>query len=217
MRDPIELLREKRLAAIVHAPEREALVARAVAAARGGVQLLALPVTIPHVAEIAAEITDRTEAIVALADVLEPEHLTVAMAAGAELVLSPVWDESLVTACRQRGIAIVPSISTPTELWIASRAHEGPIAIYPAGAIGGTEFVSRMARLRPAVGLVAAGAIGPDNGAQYLEAGAAAIVIDTGLFPEDDDPASFEIVSVRAEALVELCAEATRGVRASRP
>lgn len=217
MVDPLDLLRDRKLAAIVQAPERQALIARAEAAARGGIALLALPVAIPSVAEIAAEISDRTEAVVALADVVEIEHLNIAMAAGVELVLSPVWDEELVKACRHRGIGVVPGISTPTELLAASRGHEGPIAIYPAGAIGGTEFVLRMARLRPAVPLVAAGAIGPDNGAQYLEAGAAAVVIDSGLFPPENDPASLEIISVRAGALVELCAETAPGLRTSRP
>lgn len=217
MNDPVDLLRERRLAAIVKAPERHALIARAEAAAKGGIRLLALPVGIPFVAEIAAEIADRTDAIVGLADVIETEHLNVALAAGVELVLSPVWDADLVSACRQRGLAIVPSAATATELLVASRGHEGPIAIYPAGAIGGTELIERMVRLRPAVPLVAMGAIGPDLAPQYLEAGAAAIVIDSGLFPSDNDPASLQVITMRAEALVEVCADAMPVVRASRP
>ena len=217
MNDPLDLLRERRLAAIVKAPERQALIARAEAAAKGGIRLLALPVGIPFVAEIAAEIADRTDAVVGQADVVEMEHLNVALAAGVELVLSPVWDADLVSACRQRGLAIVPSVATATELLAASRGHEGPIAVYPAGTIGGTELVARLARLRPAVSLVAMGAIGPDHAPQYLEAGAAAIVIDSGLFPSDNDPASLQVISVRAEALVEICAEAVPGGRASKP
>lgn len=217
MLDPLDLLRERRLAAIVQAPERQALIARAEAAARGGIVLLALPVHIPFVAEIAAEIADRTDATVGLCDVIEPEHLSVALAAGAEFVISPVWDEELVKACRHRGIAIIPSVATPTELLVASRGHEGPIAIHPVGALGGVDYVARMSALRPSVAIIASGAIGPDNGPQYLEAGASAIIVDVGLFPAENDPASHEIIALRAAALVEMCTEAVLGSRASRP
>lgn len=217
MSDPLDLLRERRLAAIVQAPERAALIARAEAAARGGIALLALPASIPSVAEIAAEIADRAEVVVGLCDVVESEHVKLAMAAGAEWVLSPVFDPELIAACRQRGIGIVPSIATPSELLSASRAHEGPIAVYPAAALGGIEYVKRLARVRPSIALLAAGGIGPDNGPQYLEAGAAGIVVDVGLFPAERDPAAQDVIEMRATALVELCAEAQPGVRASRP
>lgn len=207
MSDPLDLLRQHRLAAIVQAPERAALIARAEAAARGGIVLLALPVTVPFVAEIAAEIADRTDAIVGLCDVVETEHLNVALAAGAEFVISPIFDDELVHACRQRGLGIVPSVATPSELVAASRAHEGPIGLYPVGSLGGIGYLERVARLRPSIAVVAMGSIGPDNGPQYLEAGAAAIIVDIGLFPAENDPASHEIIALRASALVELCAD----------
>ena len=217
MSDPLDLLRERRLAAIVQAPERTALIARAEAAARGGITLLAVPVSVPFVAEIAAEIADRADVVIGLCDVVESEHLNVALAAGAEWVISPVFDAELIAACRHRGIGIVPSVATPTELLVASRAHEGPIAVYPAAAMGGIDYVKRLARVRPSVSLVAAGGIGPDNGPQYLEAGAGAIVVDVGLFPAERDPAAQDVIEMRATALVEMCAEAQPGMRASRP
>jgi 2-dehydro-3-deoxyphosphogluconate aldolase/(4S)-4-hydroxy-2-oxoglutarate aldolase len=217
MADPLELLREQRLAAIVQAPARAALLARAEAAVKGGVTLLALPVHVPFVAEIAAELADRTGVLVGISDVVEAEHLNVAMAAGVEWVISPVWDEELVSSCRHRGLGIVPAVATPTELLVASRGHEGPIAIHPAGVLGGRELVARLARVRPSVPLVASGGIGPDQAPQYLEAGAAAVVVDVGLFPSDEDATSLEVITVRASALVEMCGSAVPGARASRP
>ncbi len=217
MSDPSELLRATRLVAVVQAPERKALVARAIAAARGGITLLALPVDVPFVAEIAAEVSDASDAVVGLAGVVEQEQLNVALAAGAEFVLSPIFDEELIRATRQRGLEIIPSVATPTELLMASRAHEGPIAVWPAEALGGLAYLEHMARIRPGVAVVAAGGIGSDRAPQYLEAGAAAVVVDTGLFPEDMDPASSDVIKVRAGALVEMCAEVVTGTRASVP
>src|SRR5690349_12669255 len=133
---PLARLAEQKVAAIVQAPEREALMARAEAAVRGGLKLLALPVSIPFVAEIAAELADRADVMVAISDVVTLEHVAIAAAAGAELVLSPVFDPALVSGCAQRGIAILPSVATPTELLNASRQHDGPLAVQPAFALG---------------------------------------------------------------------------------
>lgn len=205
---PLARLAEQKVAAVVQAPEREALMARAEAAASGGLKLLALPVSIAFVAEIAAELADRTDVTVAISDVVSLEHVAIAAAAGAELVLSPVFDPALMSACAQRGIAILPSIATPTELLIASRQHDGPIAVQPVAALGGVAYVAALARMFPMVRLVAVGGVGPDVAPAYLESGAYAVIVDTGLFPKDMDPESTTIISARVGALLEVCAEA---------
>jgi len=38
------------------------------------------------------------------------------------------------------------------------------------------------------------------------------VVVDRGLFPEKPDPEANEIISVRAEALVELCTSVVTGL-----
>src|SRR5690606_32105873 len=84
MSEVIELLQQARLMAIVQAPRREDLIARAVAAAKGALSLLALPVSVPFVAEIAAEAADAADGVtVGLSDVLHAEHVSLALAAGA--------------------------------------------------------------------------------------------------------------------------------------
>ena len=203
---PLARLAEQKVAAIVQAPEREALMARAEAAASGGLKLLALPVSVPFVAEIAAELADRTDVTVAISDVVTLEHLAIAAAAGAELVLSPVFDPILVSHCAQRGIAILPAIATPTELMTASRQHDGLIAVQPVSALGGVEYVAHLVRMFPRARLVAVGGVGPDLAPSYLESGACAVIVDTGLFPTDLDPEATKIISARVGALLEVCA-----------
>lgn len=212
----IGVLKQTRLMAIVQAPRREDLIARAVAAAKGGLTLLALPVSVPFVAEIAAEVADAADGVtVGLSDVLHADHVSLALAAGAEFVLSPVFDPELVQTSRARGIDIVPSVSTPNELHQASRIHDGPVAVVPAEGLGGVEHFAWLRRAFPAVELVAFGGIGSDRAPQYLERGAAAVVVDTGLFPAEMDPESAAVIAMRASALVELCADVVVGQRQS--
>lgn len=214
MTDVLDIVRASRLMAIVQAPRREDLIARALAAAEGGLRLLVLPVSVPFVAEIAAEVADVADVTVGLSGVIHADHVSLALAAGAELVLSPVFDRELVETSRARGLTIVPSVSTANELHRA-RHHDGPIAIAPAQQLGGPAYLGWLGRAFPAAELVALGGVGSDHAPHYLEQGAAAVVVDQGLFPADTDPESPTIIAVRAGALVEVCADARVGQRQS--
>ncbi|MCA9687731.1 MAG: hypothetical protein KC457_36570, partial [Myxococcales bacterium] len=169
MGEPLDLLRATRLAAIVRSPDRDDLIARALAAAKGGIQLLALPISIPFVAEIAAEVADAADVTVGLCDVVLADHLNVALAAGAEFVISPIFDPELIETGRARGLDVLPSVSTPNELRSATRTLEGPVAIAPAAGLGGPSYVGWLAQAFETKDLVAMGGVGSDTAPQYLE------------------------------------------------
>jgi 2-dehydro-3-deoxyphosphogluconate aldolase/(4S)-4-hydroxy-2-oxoglutarate aldolase len=215
MGEAVDLLSAKRLACVVQAPEREDLVARALAAAQGGIEILALPISVPFVAEIAAEVSDMTDATVGLCDILLPDQLNVALAAGAEFVLSPIFDLELVESGRARGVDVIPSVMTPNEIFSTSLVYEGPLTVLPAAGLGGPDYFSWLCSVFPGVPLVAFGGVGSDTAPLYLERGVSSVVVDTGLFPEEMDPEAAAVVSMRASALVELCAHALPGDRQS--
>lgn len=212
MGEAMQLLTKSRLAAIVLSPDREDLIARALAAAKGGIQVLALPISVPFVAEIANEVADAANVAVGLTDVVLPEHLNLALAAGAEFVFSPIFDLELIEAGKARGVDVLCSVTTPNELHRVARTHEGPLVIAPADGLGGPSYIESLARTFDDTPLIAMGGIGSDSAPLYLEAGAIAVVIDTGLFPAELDPEANAVIGVRAEALVELCASVVTGV-----
>ena len=215
MGEAFQHLRSCRLAVVVQSPDRDDLIARALAAAKGGIELLALPISVPFVAEIAAEVADAANVTVGLSDVVLPEHLNVALAAGAEFVLSPIFDPELIETGRARGLDVLCAVATPNELRSATRTHSASIAIAPAIGLGGPDYIAALARAFADVPLIAMGGIGSDSAPQYLEAGAVAVVVDTGLFPSELDPEANAVISVRAEALVELCASVVMRARQS--
>lgn len=215
MGESLDLLRRTRLAAIVQSPDRDDLIARALAAAQGGIELLALPISVPFVAEIAAEVADAADVTVGLSDIVLPEHLNVALAAGAEFAISPIFDPELIETGRARGLDVLCAVATPNELRSAARTYGGPVAVAPAYGLGGPEYVGWLSRAFAGTELIALGGVGSDTAPQYLEAGAVAVVVDTGLFPDEPDPEANAIIGVRAEALVELCASVVVGERQS--
>lgn len=213
----VDLLLAHKLACVVQAPQRADLLARALAAAEGGIKVIALPMSVPFVAEIAAEVADMTEATVGLCDVVLADHLNVALAAGAEFVLSPIFDLELIETGRARGVDVIPSVMTPNEVHSASRVHDGPLIVLPAAGLGGPDYFRWLHGVFPGVELIAFGGVGSDSAPQYLEQGARGVVVDTGLFPDEMDPETAAIVTVRASALVELCEYAVPGERQSAP
>lgn len=215
MGEAIQLLEASRVAAIVTSPDRDDLIERALAAAKGGIQVLALPISVPFVAEIAAEVADAADVVVGISDVVKADHFNVAMAAGAEFVFSPVFDPELFETGRARGIDVICSISTPNELRSASAMHDGAICVVPADGLGGPSYVGWLHRAFPGVRLIAMGGVGSDSAPMYLERGATAVVVDRGLFPDTLDPEANAVISMRAMALVELCADVTVGDRQS--
>ena len=217
MGEAIKLLERCRLAAIVQSPDRDDLIERALAAAKGGIQVLALPISVPFVAEIAAEVGDAADVTVGISDVYKPDHLNIAMAAGAEFVLSPVFDPELFETGRSRGIDVICSVSTPNELRSATSMLDGLIGVVPASGLGGPDYIGWLHRAFGEVRMVAMGGIGSDSAPMYLERGAAAVVVDRGLFPDTLDPEANAVIGMRAMALVELCADVQVGERASRP
>jgi 2-keto-3-deoxy-6-phosphogluconate aldolase len=206
---------QSRVGAIVSAPDRGALIERAMAAYEGGLRVLVLRSGVPFVAEIAAEIADRADDLtVGVCDVVSAEHLNVALAAGAAFVILPHLDEELEKSAAGR-VTVIPGIATPSELRVARARAHGPVAVYPAGYLGGAPYVGRLARIHPQP-LVAIGNIGADDAPAYLEAGANVVIVDRALFPADDDPASADVIAMRAGALVEVCGDIAPP-RASRP
>lgn len=214
---PAPVVAQARVGAVLQAPAREVLIERALAAYEGGLRVLVLPVSIPFVAQIAAEIADHADDLtVGIGDVVETEHLNIALAAGASFALLSALDEELEKAAQGRGLTVIPGIATPTELKAARARTKGPVACYPVGYLGGARYFGRLARIHPDLPLVAIGNIGPDDAPSYLEMGANVVIVDHGLFPSENDPASKEVIAMRAGALVEVCGEILPG-RPSHP
>jgi len=143
---------------------------------------------------------------VGISDVVTQEQVSIALAADASFVLSPICDRDLVQKCRDRGLVMIAGAATPGEVVVAARRFPHLIAVFPAGALGGPRYLKLLAKQLPEIPLVASGGVDVDSAPDYLQAGAVAIIVDTGLFPEHPDPETVKIVATRAAALLEVCA-----------
>jgi 2-dehydro-3-deoxyphosphogalactonate aldolase len=102
--------------------------------------------------------------------------------AGGRLIVSPNFDAAVVAATKQRELASIPGVATPSEAFAALAAGADAIKLFPAEMITPTVMRSLKAVLPASARLIPVGGITPENMAAYREAGAHAFGIGSALF-----------------------------------
>jgi 2-dehydro-3-deoxyphosphogluconate aldolase/(4S)-4-hydroxy-2-oxoglutarate aldolase len=184
------------------------MVSGAIAAAKGGVHFLAVPASVPGVAEIVAELADAGDDIhVGISGVMDADQVSLALAMDARFIMSPICNPEVVRGAADRGLLCVAGAATFSEISAAASWSPDLLQVFPAGLLGGPRYFHILRRNFPQLQLVAGGEVDVDTGPNYLEAGAAAIVIDHGLIPDRREAEAEAIITARAAALVEVCHE----------
>ena len=202
-----QLITEEGVIAVVDTPVENRLYDWAIAVAKGGIQFLGIPVTFSQVTEVTSDLADEANLTVGVSGVITHEHVSMALAAGAEFIMCPVCDPELIKLARERGLTVIAGGATPTELLRGLEAGADLVSLFPAEPLGGPAYVRALLKQLPALPLVACGGVDVESAPAYLEAGAVATIVDRGLFPADEDPAATEVITMRAVALMEVVAE----------
>lgn len=92
-----------------------------------------------------------------------------AIACGAKFIVSPGTNMEIVDYCKERGIAVIPGVATPTE--IARAVLEGceVLKFFPAELFGGPDFLDAMHGPFPQTKFIPTGGISAQNAQFYLK------------------------------------------------
>lgn len=115
-----------------------------------------------------------------------------AIDAGADFLVTPYPVPAVVSAAAEVGIATIVGAFTPAE--IGAAAQHGLVKLFPACAVG-TDYLRSVLTVMPEALVVPSGGIGLADVKQWLDAGALAIGVGSGLSagttggrPERDEP-----------------------------
>lgn len=199
---------EHGLIAVIDSPIEDAVLDWAMAVSNGGIKLLGIPVTLGNVMDTVSDLSDDAGLVVGISGVMRTDQVAVAVAAGAELVMTPLADRELIRTAKSRDLVVIAGAATPTEVAACLEAGADFVSLHPIGALSsGKTYFQTIARMFPGVHLLVSGHIDVENAPDYLEAGAAAAIVDRGVFPDTSEPSALEIITTRAVALVEVCAD----------
>lgn len=126
---------------------------------------LRTPAGIEAVRRAAAEVP---AAIVGVGSVTDADAAAAAIDAGAEFVVSPGIDDSVIATARDLGVPAIPGIATATELMRALRLGVDVVKLFPAEVVGGTDMIDSLSAVWPHVRFMPTGGISPVNLRSYL-------------------------------------------------
>jgi 2-dehydro-3-deoxyphosphogluconate aldolase/(4S)-4-hydroxy-2-oxoglutarate aldolase len=130
-----------------------------------------------------AEVTFRTDAaadaiaalraacpdvLVGAGTVLDVETVERAVAAGAEFIVAPGFNPAVVDHCLQRGLPVIPGVSTPTEIEMGRARGLRLLKFFPAEASGGIRYLNAVAAPYRGIEFMPTGGVSPKNLAEYL-------------------------------------------------
>lgn len=180
-----ELLRQmllRRLTAIFRTPTSEGLIELAKTVREAGITMFEVTLTIPDGLSVLKSIKETLgrDVIVGAGTVLDGAMARMAIAAGAEFLVSPTFNVDVVQTARRFGKISIPGAFSPTEILTAWEAGADIVKVFPAEVLG-PNFFRAVLRPLPQVRLMPTGNISVTAAAEFLQAGACGIGIGGGL------------------------------------
>jgi 2-dehydro-3-deoxyphosphogluconate aldolase/(4S)-4-hydroxy-2-oxoglutarate aldolase len=152
----------------------------------GGIKVLEItlrtPIALDAIRLISHEVKD---AIVGAGTITTPEQLQAAEDAGAVFAISPGLTPTLLTASKAGSIALIPGISTLSELMLGMEYGLDHFKFFPAEAAGGIAMLKSIAGPIPSATFCPTGGISPENYNAYLNLSNVACVGGSWLVPAD--------------------------------
>ena len=115
---------------------------------------------------IAAEVP---EILVGAGTILSTEQAHRARRAGAEFVVSPGFNPSVVKYCIENEIPIIPGCSTPTDMEAAMEFGIDTVKFFPAEQAGGLAYIVACAAPYPTLNFMPTGGINAGNIGSYIK------------------------------------------------
>jgi 2-dehydro-3-deoxyphosphogluconate aldolase / (4S)-4-hydroxy-2-oxoglutarate aldolase len=168
--------------AVIRMREPDKLRAVVDALAEGGVRALEVTMTVPRAIPMIEQLAPALPKgfLLGAGTILDPETARLAILAGAQFVVGPVFRPDVIAMCHRYDVAAIPGCFTPTEILAAWEAGADVVKVFPATALGPGFFKDVRGPL-PQVKMMPTGGVSLDNAGAWIKAGAIAVGVGTAL------------------------------------
>lgn len=181
----LELLGSERVVAIVRASTAKAALGAARAVQAGGLSVVEVTMNTPGALDVIGELAAEKKGLIGAGTVLDIATADAVLATGAKLIVSPHTDPELIRHVLAKGGLPVPGALTATEVVAACQAGAPVVKIFPAGCVGGPEYIRMLRGPFGTTRFLPTGGVTGDNIGAYLAAGAYAAGFTGWLFPPE--------------------------------
>ena len=189
------------LIAILRGVEPHEVLSIADALINAGIDKIEVPLSAPDPISSIGRLAKSYGRVAAIGagNVTEIKQLGPIKAVGGKMIVTPHCNAKLIQEALSLGLSILPGCFSPTECYDAINAGAKAVKLYPAQLIGPTGLKAFKHILPDDMEVYADGGVGPENFAEWIEAGAAGFEIGTALFRPGDTAHS---VAAKAERIV---------------
>ncbi|HVR43797.1 MAG TPA: 2-dehydro-3-deoxyphosphogluconate aldolase [Thermoanaerobaculia bacterium] len=173
---------------VVREDDAEAAWGLAKTFAESGLRAIEITLTTPDAFEIIARLVRRygeAGVVVAAGTVRGSNAAAESRRAGAQILVSPHTDLGVIDYAAEHDLMCVAGAATASEIIHAWEAGANLIKIYPAGLLGGPDFIRTIRQPIRDVPMLAGGPVAIEQIEPYLEAGAVAMNLAGALAPPE--------------------------------
>lgn len=154
---------------------------------KAGIQAIEVTMDSECATEIIAESKRKfgERLIVGAGTVLSVEDCEAAIKAGAEFVVSPSYNESVLKFSLNKNVPMIPGVFTPTEMQTAYAMGAKMVKIFPANVLG-PGFIKNVKGPLSHIRLMATGGIHIQNARLFLDAGVDVVGAGSELVNKED-------------------------------
>lgn len=174
---------------------------------KGGITTIEVTMTVPGAIELIKELCDSygSEVLIGAGTVLDAETARDCINAGAKFIISPALNFETIKFCGEREIVVMPGALTPTEILAAWNAGADFVKVFPAGAMGGANYLKSIKAPLPQVRLIPTGGVSMKTAADFIKAGAEAVGIGAELVDlKAVREGNADLITERAKEIVEI-------------
>ncbi len=175
----------RRISAIIRADDASVAREAMRAAVRGGFRVVEFTLTTPDALALIAEFRQSPELLVGAGTVLTPEQACAAAAAGAQFLVSPVFDPAIVQLAGELRVPCLPGTATPTEMIAAHHVGADFVKLFPAPH-DIPAYVRQVLAPLPFLRIFPTAGVTPENFLSILGAGAVGVGFVSSLFRADE-------------------------------
>jgi 2-dehydro-3-deoxyphosphogluconate aldolase/(4S)-4-hydroxy-2-oxoglutarate aldolase len=180
----------------------------------GGVTLIEITMSVQGAIDVIKELNQKykDEIIMGAGTVLDPETARAALLAGSQFIVTPTLNLDVIQLAHRYSAVVVPGAMTPTEILTAWNAGADMVKVFPAGQLGGPEYIKAIRGPLPQVLLVPTGGVNLQNAGAFIKAGATALGVGGELVDKKAvKEKKFNIITENTRAFLKIIREARGG------
>ncbi|MCA9734577.1 MAG: bifunctional 4-hydroxy-2-oxoglutarate aldolase/2-dehydro-3-deoxy-phosphogluconate aldolase [Deferribacteres bacterium] len=168
--------------AVIRMSDSAKLMKVAEALMEGGLSILEITMTTPNALKVIEEATKTFDSgmTIGVGSVLDAETARLAINAGAQYVVSPIFKPEIIHTSHRYDVPAMPGCFSPSEILEAHEQGADIVKVFPADVLGMAFFKAIKAPM-PHLNLMPTGGVSLTNAGEWIKAGACAVGIGSAL------------------------------------